>query len=89
MPIVYLNENITKVTVHASLPATRISHPDQGQGGGGGLGPNYGSVCPKVRTWVLLQPHESEISENSSLKMGVKFAVSLNMGDNVYVIVCN
>ena len=34
-------------------------------------------------TWVLFQLQWSEMSENISLKMGVKFAASLNMGKNL------
>ena len=38
-------------------------------------------VCPKVKDMGQLQG--SEMSENISLKMGVKFAASLNMGKNL------
>ena len=34
-------------------------------------------------TWVLFQLQGSEMSENISLKMGVKIAASLNMGKNL------
>ena len=35
------------------------------------------------RRGSLFQLQESEMSENISLKMGVKFAASLNMGKNL------
>ena len=45
-------------------------------------------VCPdvcvqKLRTWVLFWPQVSEMSEIVSLKMGVKFASSLIMGEKL------
>ena len=45
-------------------------------------------LCPDVcvqkgRTWVLFELQGSEMNENISLKMGVKFAASLNMGKNL------
>ena len=44
--------------------------------------PRY--VCPKMKNiWVLFQLQGSEMSESISLKMGVKFAASLNMGENL------
>ena len=42
-----------------------------------------GCVCPKVKDMVLSWLQGSEMSENISLKMGVKFAASLNMGKNL------
>ena len=42
-----------------------------------------GCVCPKVRTWVLFWLQGSEMSENISLKAGITFAASLNMGENL------
>ena len=44
-------------------------------------GSNYmpGCVCPKVKDVGTFQ---FQGSENISLKMGVKFAASLNMGQN-------
>ena len=51
-------------------------------------GPGATSIqlCPDVcveksRTWVLFGPQVSEMSEVNSLKMGVKFDISLNMGE--------
>ena len=53
--------------------------------GVGRLGSNYArSVCPKVKemgSFFLLQA--SELIVNISLKMGVNFAVSLNMDKNL------
>ena len=43
--------------------------------GGGGGASLPGCVCPKVQG--------SDMSENISLKMGVKFAAPLNMGKNL------
>ena len=41
----------------------------------------YPDVCvEKGRTWVLFQLQVSEMSGMISLKMGIKFATSLNMG---------
>ena len=37
----------------------------------------------QVLPWVLFHLQRSEMSENISLKMGVKFAASLNMGKNL------
>ena len=52
--------------------------------GGGHLVPTMsGSVCPKVKGIGLFQLQGSEIRENISLKMGVKFTASLNMGKNL------
>ena len=53
--------------------------------GGGDLVPTMPRcVCPKVKDiWVLFQLQGSDMSENISLKMGVKFAASLNMGKNL------
>ena len=49
---------------------------------GGDLVPTMpGCVYPKVKE-VLFQLQGSKMSENISLKMGVKFAASLNMGKN-------
>ena len=51
--------------------------------GGGDLVPTVAGVCvQKSRTWVPFQFQGSEMSENISLKMGVIFAASLNMGKN-------
>ena len=46
-------------------------------------------LCPDVcvqkgRTWLLFQLQGSEMSENISLKMGVKFAASLNIIKNLF-----
>ena len=54
-------------------------------GGGGGT---WFQLCPDVcvqksRIWVLFELQRSEMSENISLKMYVKFAASLNMGKNL------
>ena len=49
-------------------------------GEGGQLGSNYARMCVSL---ALFQFQGSEMSENSSLKMGVKFAASLNMGMNL------
>ena len=45
-----------------------------------------GCVCPKVKewTWVLFRLQGSETSESISLKMDVKFAASLNVGENLF-----
>ena len=40
-------------------------------------------VCQKVKDMGVFQPQGSEMSENILLKMGVKFAASLNMGKNL------
>ena len=41
----------------------------------------YPDVCvEKGRTWVPFRPQVSEMSDMTSLKMGVNFATSLNMG---------
>ena len=41
----------------------------------------YPDVCvEKGRTWVPFRPQVSEMSDMISLKMGVNFATSLNMG---------
>ena len=40
-------------------------------------------VCPKLKDMGPFQLQGSEMSENISLKMGVKFAASLNMGTNL------
>ena len=42
-----------------------------------------GCVCSKVKDMGPFSALGSEISENISLKMGVKFAASLNMGKNL------
>ena len=52
------------------------------RGWGGGLGSNYARVCVSKsegngKFWL----QRSEMSENISLKMGVRFAASLNMGN--------
>ena len=63
-----------------------LTQPAEGAiGGGGHLVPSLpGYVHPKVKDiWVLFGLQGSEMSENISLKMGVKFAVSLNMGENL------
>ena len=55
-----------------------------GGGGGGDLVPTMPrSVRPKKRTWVTFQLQGSEVSENISLKMGIEFAASLNIGKNL------
>ena len=54
--------------------------------GGGVLGFNFARMCVSrsegqgVLSWL----QGSEMSENISFKMGVKFAASLNMGMNLY-----
>ena len=56
-------------------------------GGGGRLGHNYvGCVHPKMKDMGPFSG--TEMSENILLKMGVKFAASLNMGKKLS-IVCN
>ena len=49
-----------------------------------------GCVCLKVK--VIFWPQVSEMSEMVSLKMGVKFASSLIMGEKspqkLYIIIC-
>ena len=41
----------------------------------------YPNMCVKMgRSWVLFGPQVSEMSEMISLKMGVKFAILLNIG---------
>ena len=42
-----------------------------------------GCVCPKVKELFIFQLQGSEMSENISLKVGVEFAASLNMGKNL------
>ena len=42
-----------------------------------------GCVCPKVKDMGPLQLQGREMSENISLKMGVKVAASLNMGNDL------
>ena len=42
---------------------------------------NYTRMCVSKRTWVLFGPQVSEMSGVNSLKMGVKFDISLNMGE--------
>ena len=56
-----------------------------GGGGGGLLGSNYAQMCVSKSEGhgSLYQLQGSEMSENISLKMGVEFAASLNMGKNV------
>ena len=52
--------------------------------GGGDLVPTMpGYMCPKVKDMGPFQLQGSEMSENISLKIGVKFAASINMGKNV------
>ena len=53
-------------------------------GGGGLLRPNYtGCVCPKVKDMVpFFRLQVSEISEKISLKICLKLADSLNIGEN-------
>ena len=41
-----------------------------------------GCVCPKVKDMGPFSAQGSEMSENISLKMGVKFPPSFNMGKN-------
>ena len=44
----------------------------------------FPDVCIQKRwTWVLFQFQVSAMSEMISLKMGVKFAASLNMGEDL------
>ena len=51
------------------------------RGGGATWFQLYPDVCvEKRRTWVLFQLQVSEMSDMISLKMGIKFATSLNMG---------
>ena len=50
---------------------------------GGGGGDYAGRVCSKVKDIGPFSASRSEMSENVSLKMGVKFAASLNMGKNL------
>ena len=49
-------------------------------------------VFKMERTWVLFLPQVSEMSEIVSLKMGVKFASSLIIGERLqqelYIIIC-
>ena len=47
---------------------SRLKPP--GGGGGGGLGSNYARMCVS----------KSEMSENISLKMGIEYGASQNMG---------
>ena len=46
----------------------------------------------KCRTWVLFRLQVSEKSDMVSLKMGVRFAASFNMGEillqKLYIITC-
>ena len=61
------------------------------RGGGGTWFQLYPDVCvEKGRTWVPFRPQVSEMSDMISLKMGVNFATSLNMGGKlppkVYII---
>ena len=42
-----------------------------------------GCVCPKVKGMGPFQPQDSEMSDNVSVKMGVTFAASLNMGESL------
>ena len=54
-------------------------------GGGGRLGSNYARMCvSKSEGHGSLYGFKlgSEMSENSSLKMSARFAVSFNMGEN-------
>ena len=55
---------------------------------GGGGGRTWFQLCPdvcvqKCRTWVLFWFHGSEMSENISPKMGIKFGALLTMGENL------
>ena len=60
--------------------AYAISQP-RGGGGGGNLVPTMpGCVRPKVED---MGSFRLQMSENISLKMGTKFARSLNMGENL------
>ena len=47
----------------------------------GELGPNYACVCSKVKDMRHFSLQVSEMSEKTSLKMGLKFAALLNMGE--------
>ena len=78
--------HVTPVTLEgrrgekSQLSARRINPP-----------PPLFQLCPDVcvqkwRTWVLFQLQGSEMSENSSLRMGVKVAASLDMGKNLWVL---
>ena len=40
-------------------------------------------VCPKMKEMVHFSAQGSEMNENISLKMGMEFAASLNMGENL------
>ena len=53
--------------------------------GGGYLGPHYAqmSVSKSEGHGSFFPFQGSEMSENVSLKMGVKFAVSVNTGENL------
>ena len=42
-----------------------------------------GFVCPKLKDMGPFWLQGSEMSENISLKLGIKFAASLNMGENL------
>ena len=89
--------NVTVWAAHLRGYHTRptVGSPGDGGGGGGGSGGGGGGggatwfqLCPDVcvekwRTWVPFQPQGSEMSATISLKTGVKFAASLNMGDNL------
>ena len=67
------------------VPILKFGTLGGGGGGGGDLGLSLSRyVCvQKRRTWVLFGLQGSEMSENISLKMGLKFAASHNMGKNL------
>ena len=71
-----VNDNL-----HPTCPCIRLRVNCNGKPQGG-LGSNYARMCVS-RTWVLFQLQASEMSKNCSLKKGVKFAASLNMGENL------
>ena len=77
------SQSLTRVMKHRGSISGAIPLSLGGRGEGEVLGSNP-VVCPKVKDiWVFFQPQGSEMSENISLKMGVKFAVSFNMGKNL------
>ena len=56
-----------------------------GRGGGGGdLVPTMPRcVCPKVKEMVNFSAQGSKMNQNISLEMGMKFAASFNMSENL------
>ena len=50
----------------------------------GRLGPTMpGCVCPNIKNMGSLLLQVCEMNKKISLKMGLKFAASVNMGENV------